>query len=244
MENIDLRFFLSDELKKRQLRNPKYSLRSFAAYLQISKSTLSDVLTGRRPIGPKVMKKIFLKLNVPQIIEKRIFPIPLNYTEATIDHLDIYTNWKLLTLLALIKTDDFKSDPMWMAKKLGLSLEEVTILIQKLIDKKIFELKKNGKLVLKKINFHFSPLEMRRELVIETQKSLFELHGESFLREEFGNRCFADGTIPIDPSDLPQARQMISEFRNKLLTFLERKSKSKKNRVYNFCISLTPMDHE
>ncbi len=244
MKDFDLRLLLIEELQKRQKKNPQYSLKSFADFLEVSKSSLSETLTGRRPAGAKLVKNCYKKLDVLSQGTLKTFPHPLNYTEGTADQLALYTNLNMIMLMTLIKTDGFKNNPDWISRKLKISVREVESLIQQLIEQKIVTLQKNGKLVIKKINFHFSPLQINREVVIKTQNKILSQHAEVISRENFPNRCFADGTIPVDLADLPQARQMIAEFRNHLVSFFERKANLKKTRVYNLCISLAPFDFE
>ncbi len=57
------RLYLKDQLALRQGRNPRYSLRSFARFLEVDSSALSKMMNGKRALGPKMMQRMFLKLS-------------------------------------------------------------------------------------------------------------------------------------------------------------------------------------
>ena len=59
---IDPRLLLQRELERRCQSNPKYSLRAFAKALKMSPAALSYMLTGKRPVSKKTVKKIVDRL--------------------------------------------------------------------------------------------------------------------------------------------------------------------------------------
>ena len=58
------RFFLQQEFFQRQRRNPRYSLRAFARDLELSPSTLSEILNGRHRPQAATIGKICQRLSL------------------------------------------------------------------------------------------------------------------------------------------------------------------------------------
>jgi transcriptional regulator with XRE-family HTH domain len=60
----EIRLYLKAEFRRRHKRNPSYSLRAFAQYLEISPSFLSQVLSGKRSMGVLTLSKVSKRLNL------------------------------------------------------------------------------------------------------------------------------------------------------------------------------------
>jgi|GEM_PF-6963849 len=57
---------ISKELRKRTMRNPKYSLRSFARDLGVSPATLSNVIASKQALSSQLAKKVVKELTLPE----------------------------------------------------------------------------------------------------------------------------------------------------------------------------------
>jgi transcriptional regulator with XRE-family HTH domain len=62
----DIKHYLKKELQKRLRRNPKYSLRAFAGFLNISHSFLSKILQGQKLVSETTLIKIGRRLNLEE----------------------------------------------------------------------------------------------------------------------------------------------------------------------------------
>ena len=56
--------FLGAELDRRKQKNPRYSLRAFARFLDCDFSTLAKILKGERKMGQRVIKKLSAHFNI------------------------------------------------------------------------------------------------------------------------------------------------------------------------------------
>ena len=70
--SMDYRDILKEQLKRRQELNPRFSLRSFAAKLEISPSKISEVFSGKKKLSLDRLEDIAKKLNLKGS-EKEIF---------------------------------------------------------------------------------------------------------------------------------------------------------------------------
>ena len=62
----DLGALLKQELSSRQAKNPQYSLRAFARFLNVDPSYLSKVLHGSRCFSDKTCQEILAKLRASE----------------------------------------------------------------------------------------------------------------------------------------------------------------------------------
>ncbi len=60
----DFCFFLQQELDRRCLTNPNYSLRAFAKFLDVDSSRLSKILRRERPINAELFHKFANRLGI------------------------------------------------------------------------------------------------------------------------------------------------------------------------------------
>ncbi|MGH1467597.1 MAG: helix-turn-helix domain-containing protein [Bdellovibrionales bacterium] len=73
--------YLKSDFKERKLRNPNYSLRSYANFLGESPSLLSKAFNSQIPVTPKKIFKLSKKLNLPEteICKYLIFNLKADY---------------------------------------------------------------------------------------------------------------------------------------------------------------------
>lgn len=142
--------FLQLELQLRMKRNKKYSLRAMARDLEISYSHMSEVLSGKAGVGPKLVKTIAQSLNRPPLVieyflllmehekkaDKKEWPdidrkvqklrLEHQYMPVTLPHRDL-DRWTLKTLsvLLLAQASDSLDQGEQLAQRVGLSLDEL-----------------------------------------------------------------------------------------------------------------------
>lgn len=56
--------FLKSEFTKRKTKNPNFSVRAFARWLELSPAQVSQVMSGKRPLTLKALEKINKKLDI------------------------------------------------------------------------------------------------------------------------------------------------------------------------------------
>src|SRR5262245_19891132 len=110
---FDYRLALAQELKVRQARNSRYSLRSFARDLNVSVTALSDVLSGKRSFSHKNAEKVIQKLGWSPV-QSQIFladlahserPTPQKIAEMQLqdDQFHFISEWYYFVILNLAK---------------------------------------------------------------------------------------------------------------------------------------------
>ena len=138
MENDSFRVHLQETLIKRCQDNSSYSLRAFARDLEIDNSVLSKVLSGRRPLGKKLIERLGCKLNMdPESLNTFLKPSGQpkqdRYGQLAMDSFSIISDWHHYAILELMRLDDYQHDKKWMATKLGMKVPEVSAALDRLI---------------------------------------------------------------------------------------------------------------
>lgn len=125
---MSIRDHLRSELSRRQARNPLYSLRAFARDLAIDHSTLSQILRGRRRLTPRSVRRLGPKLGLAAR--------DVNEHAALADD---------TALLAFVSHSAFRPDSRWIAMRLGLPVDQVNIVLQRLLCRRILILSAQDK---------------------------------------------------------------------------------------------------
>ncbi len=158
----------------KKIKNPKYSLRSYARQLGYKNpSLISDVLNQKRRPNSKLLKRISdqskwteqqlryvegLNLlnsigkvnNKTEVVQKYLDSIQTkvnnNKIYLTLDIFNYISEWQHLVILELLELKDFKNDPNWISKKLNnlVSPEKVSITLERMERLKLIKKNKNN----------------------------------------------------------------------------------------------------
>ena len=109
MDPAAFRRLLESELARRSSRNRRYSLRAFARYLDVDHSTLSQWLRGRRTITPRTVASLAPRLGCA----------PGTPPD--------------LAILGLVRQEGFHPDSRWIARSLGIGVDDVNVALQRLL---------------------------------------------------------------------------------------------------------------
>ncbi len=205
--------FLREIFLERRERNPSYSTASFARDLGISRSLLSRVLTGSRPITLKLALQISTALDLGEEksnalvlsiihnssksakISKKIrakfennntpqSPVSL-FTTVEIEQFKAMSSWYHLAILNMTVLDGFQNDPVWIAQQLGITTAEVIDAIERMIGVGLLTESENA---LKRTKAHFYVKTNRSEFAVRK----FHTQMISKASEELKNTSDAD----------------------------------------------------
>lgn len=140
-----LHFFkaLYDEARR---KDPKYTHAAFSAELEIGSNNSHSILTGKRPLGPRVVESLITKLALPvkqarylrllmqyerastpeesdrifaQIIRQRTLSLRNTLTQ---NQLRFFAHWSNAVILELLRMDGASDDPEWIAAQLKVRI--------------------------------------------------------------------------------------------------------------------------
>lgn len=241
------RLLLQQELAKRCQRNPRYSLRAFAASLGLSHTVLSLVLSGKRPLSKRaceqVAKQLALSPTETELLRRcRTGRAPVVEPSAIID-LDLFaviSDWYHFAILNYLNLPDGEPDARKIARRLRITGAEARLAIERL--------KRLGLMVEE--NGRWRPAQPHlkiddRDTNAATRKFQAQILQKAIESLENDPRELRDHTsvnFAMKRSSLPYARRRIAEFRRELMAELEQMGIP--DAVYTISLQLFPLSTE
>lgn len=258
------KMYLREELARRCQNNDNYSMRSFAKALNVDPAVLSRTLADKRALSLKVAERVAQSLNLSDE-ELEIFlesvaedqkqrglrknSRRLNGASAVADdenrgEIDaeifrVIGDWYHYAIQQLTLIDGFRSEPKWIANKLGISILDTKLAIQRLIAVGLLE-RVNGTLrpihaVLDTKDKSVSSPALRRHQKQMLQKAIYSLENHPL-----PIRSMSSLTLPIAADKVPIAKQMIQEFTENLRKVL---TSGNKDSLYQLTVSFFPLEN-
>jgi len=243
------RMWLVRELAERTRRNPAYSLRAFSKALGLSAPSLSQILSGKRPLSRKAALRIVERCALSEG-ERRAFlgsvigAVPeiedtstVDYDELDIEAFRVISDWYHYALLSLGDIEGNRASPAWIAERLGISRKQADQAFSRLL--RLGLLRRRGK------GFYQSakPLSAGTREALAT--ALRKYHHQNLRLAEAALESdsaplqhFSAVTMAVDESRLEEARELTRKFRRKLCRLVE---SGRRERVYTLAIQLFPV---
>lgn len=221
------------------MKNPQYSLRSFAKKLGVSSGTVSDILNGKRSVTKKMLSKLQQKLELaPTEIEKLYHPVekPVHFEELSIEKFNLLSDGIHFSILSLINTEDFHYDLDWMARRLKTSKRELRAAIDRLIKLEMIIIE-NDTLKTTDVSFH-SPDELSSVAIRKNHRQSLHEAEEALEQIDLELRDFTSLTLCADRDSIKEYKDLIRNFREDLIRLNETKTH---NEVYKLAIQFFPI---
>ena len=237
----EFRNLLRGELGRRKAGQPGYSQGLFAQSLGIHPAALSEFLRAKRQFSKKKLRQILNRLNLNEE-QAETFKIRVEQTQS--QHKKVLKSQVIgselyflnadplyFALYSLIESDNFQSDPNWMAGRLNTSVQEIEKKLQVLINLKLVE-----------------KTETRYQAIATNLESLDGIPSDSIKERHFRNaedakkaifeqpidrRFFSSETLIFDPDDLPLVNKKINDFLDDIV-FISQRGRNR-TEVYEFC---------
>lgn len=254
---------LTEILNARQKKNSSYSKTALAKDMGISQSLLSMILGGKRPLTIAQAKKSSILLRLSDHQERTLIEASICASDNSsrvrarleeqerireanrarsleFDHFYSIAKWFHMPILALVTTKDFKNKPAWIARKLGISIDEAREAVSRLI--RLGLLVEEGK-ILKLVN-------QRNELTAKkSEAAIREHHVQMMKRAEetmFANtddaswmvREISSLSLAIDPDKVPEAKALVKKFKEELTRLM---TEGEIRKVYQLNVQLFPL---
>jgi uncharacterized protein (TIGR02147 family) len=244
---VEIAFLLRREFAQIRERNPAFSLRAFAAKLQIAPSTLSEIFSGKKSIALRSGRKILDRLSIES--EKRhallealagkakISQAPVDLVQVAMDQYHLISDWYYFAILSLSETETFRGSPEWVAKRLNIRTSVARNALKRLERLGLLARSGQGNLVPTgkafKTTSDIPNSEIRRSHLQNLELARLSLENDSL------DLCDPTAmTMAIDPAKIPEAKKRIRRFRRDLCRFLE---SGRKLEVFRMYFHLFPM---
>lgn len=253
---------LKEELFERQLRNPNYSLRSYARALGVSAGFLSPLLTGKKRVSPERATEILARLKWPERKEK-IFRKAVQWSRAgdaerplieeslvellrsgekeelDVERFRVISRWYHGAILSLSEIEDFQPDPHWIAQRLAITEMEADLALERLLRLGLLEREATGR--CKRGSGLFSTGGMSSDVIRQYHRELFQKAIRAIDERDFSERELYNLTIATNPDHLTEVREKLPKLCRELRDDLK---VGKKTRVYQLSVALFPLDRK
>lgn len=237
--------FMQTQLKKRQEKNPKFSLRSFARLLKTDPSSLSKILNGLRVPSEETIEKWVecLKLSPEEIVGlKNSVTATNSFNPLNADFFESTYSWVHPILLEALKLPNTARNLPMLADLFGMSIENVEQTIAYLESHKVLQKDPNGPGYVP-TNLTTVQIPYTTELRRNLQKKYLEMAQQALEQVPLEKRDNSTLTVAIHTDDIPAMKDIIREARLKIHRLAE-KRKNQLNAVYNFSSALYPIKEE
>jgi uncharacterized protein (TIGR02147 family) len=250
--------FLKDEFIKKVKVNKSFSLRSYARFLDIHFATLSQLMSGKRAITEKTIKKIAPRLNatdenmqewinalrnqVDDVEVARIFD-EIDYKVLEKENLALLSEWYHDAIVELVNTKEFKKDVAWIARVFNISYIEADKAISRLFKLGLLGTDDEGNWIVT-TNFKTTiTSDLNTSKALRTyQSDLLQKSLESIEVIPIEERTHTSLMVAISKEQLANFREEIRVFRKKLNQMAAAGVESEgADSVYCFCISGFPV---
>ena len=229
---------LQDEFQKILAINPSFSMRAFAAKLDLAPSRLSEILRGKQGLSLKAAQKVTSKLKLDKH-RKKYFELLVQSKHAKsqaqreraaeeladfvdgelkripLDQWEFVSGWYHHAILELVKTHDVIHSSDWMSKRLKISKEltESAIARLKRLDMLGY---KEGKFFAKETNPFTASSEIPSETIRSFHKQLIEKATVAVESQTLKERSLNSLIIAINEDERDEINKKISEFFERL----------------------------
>lgn len=234
---------LKEEFCRRRDKNPRYSMRAFAASLRIPSGRLSEIFSGKRNLSAKLSKKILLQMAASTESHRRFseaiagVPQTSDYLLLEEDRFSVIADWYHFAILSLIETKNFSPNSHWIAKRLGISAVQSEMALERLLRLGLLERDSQSRLRLAQAHTTTTS-DIPSGALKASHRQTLEQAIECLETVDVEEREISSITMAIDVHKLPEAKKLVKDFRRRLAKLLEQ---GQRTEVYNLNIQLVPV---
>lgn len=233
------RSLLLERYKARREKNSAYSMRAFARDLGVSKTSLSDILAGKRDFSRRNLIKIeeSLSLSPVEIKDwKRIQGPPEDRLLVKEDEFQLISDWQHFGILSLARLPACRASLEWISERLGISQLEAKLTRDRLVRMGFIQVK--GPNLIRTAKALTTTTDISSVAQRKYQAQNLDLARASLERDPVTDRDITSITFPVDPKRLPEAKAEITRFRRRLAKLSEGQNPSE---IYTLAVQLFPL---
>jgi len=244
---------LIEQMKKtfaqRCRKNSSYSLRAFSRSLGMDSSSVSAIMSGKRPLTIKSARKIIKGLDIESPIQAQAL-IAETFAEPNKDFVEGYKNlsletaeaiafWQHFAILAVLEIKGFRGTERLMSERLNIPLG----IVMECLDR----LEKIGMIVHKRGVWELTgknlaaPTDVPSAILREGHRQTIHKALQSLDNDPVEVRDITGITMSVSKARYQGAKKMIQDFRRRLSDYME---EGPRDAVYRLNIQLYPLSKE
>lgn len=224
------RTYLSEELARRARAHPRYSQRAFARDLGMSPGELSEVLQDKRRLSLRSALKVAKALSLNPTETKHLLYLVQMQATGIVDHsIDVggwkpiaedpaasrdrfrlVSDWICFALLNLAECSNFRGREEWMARRLGVSRQEIRVALGRL-ERIGLVSKERGRWIFPAADVA-APEGVPSEAVRNYHRQILERATRALEIQPVDQREFAGVGFAVDPRQVASLKKDIANF--------------------------------
>ncbi len=202
------------------------------------------MLNGKRPFTDRMIEKICDELLLSPEQREKIFLADPDGEPARILQQSLFetlSNWVHDAYLSLIQVKNYKNNPQWICRKLGISRKELDRVVQNLLNLNLIKIE-NGRAIPTTHGTQVFAIGNTTAALKKLQYEANILSRIALENEDIQRRYHGTNTLTLDPDKMEEAKKYIREFRKRFC--VSQNSVDENSRVYQLNVSLYPIDQE
>lgn len=228
-------------------------MRAYARDLGMNPSSLSQVLRGKRGIPLNkvgfVVDKLELDSKERTIFIESLYRSKTNIDNIKIDSLDerfiidssyskVLAEWEHYAVLTLFNLTDFTVNSTTISERLGISFNRAEVVLSNLLNSKLVEEDETG--TLRKTHPDLKTTEdIKSQALRKSHLENLEIAKTKLDEIEVELRDFSATTVAVDLKQIPEAKTIIREFRQKMAALM--RNGQNKTEVYQLAMQFYPL---
>lgn len=251
------RSWLSEELLKRQQKNPAYSMNAFAKSLGLSAPSLSQILSGKRPLSAKAARTVIEKVKLSpnesisflasvvregivgkEGLELKARKIPGACKELELDKFQTISNWYHFAILSLARLKTNKWEATWISNQLGISKVQARTAFERL--ERLELIAKSGDGFRRTSEHLWVRTEQGADAIRKYHRECLEKSIGALDQQGAPLEYFSSVTLAVNESKIGKVRQNIKGFRDRFCDSIEAGPQDG-DRVYMLAVQFIPV---
>ncbi|AFY01551.1 DUF4423 domain-containing protein [Bdellovibrio bacteriovorus] len=237
---------LQEQFQAKKARNKRYSLRSYAQFLEMNPGTVSSIIKGKRLVPLQEAAKVMQKLSLaPKDQEMFLLSLGVNKPPAESSYkLDpsryavLFDEWEYFVILAVFRLADFKSTATWIAAKTGINEPRVNECLENLEDLQVISRK--GPVWERNHKNLYSPHDIPSRSLQQAHLNTLELARQMLSRVPVQERDYSFLTVALDEKQFKKLKKLTLKFRDDVFELDEKSKKGDLYRVNLQCFPILP----
>ena len=253
----DYRDVLKQELDARCANNDRYSLRAFARDLELAPSRLSEILNGKQGLSPKAASTVAVKMGLRESEQERFrdlvasrharsktdreaakirlrrYEMDSEVYQMQVDSFRAIADWYHIAIIELAEVAQFQSDPVWIARKLGISPVQADVAIERLIRLKLLRRNDDGTLEPTHDDGNIGD-DIPSASIRKFHTQILAKATQALTKQNVEDREFGTCVLAIDQTQMEDYKDKLRQFQHEFCN--EVKQAPRKDAVY--CISV------
>ena len=243
---------LKKELQKRQAKNSRFSLRSFAKLLNADGSFLSKVMSGKKYPSDETFKEWASRLKISaqateellhnqKLVRKAKREEPSAFEPLALEIFEKHYEWYYPLLLEFLSQPEGRAQLPSAAKQLGVPLSEIKIAVANMLALGLLEKIPGNSTQYRRARFSSAhSLNLTSDRLRGMQMKYLDTAIKAIRHVPVTKRENTTVTLSLDEEDLLAVREILRKARQKIARVVINKNKPRRV-VYNVSMALYPV---